>query len=99
MGLQVAYMWLSLALSLLISDKCCVSGLSCSRQEVPARCALCPIEFNFSTFGRSHLQKSRRIREHTRFAHPYRFLLRKRPRYGDEEVRKNDCIEDTPHRG
>jgi hypothetical protein len=31
------------------------------------------------------LQNPHPMREHTRFAYPYRFLLRKRPKYGDTE--------------
>jgi hypothetical protein len=36
-------------------------------------------------FGRSRLQNFRPIREHIEFAHPYIFLLRKWPTYGDTE--------------
>src|ERR1700730_18925606 len=52
----------------------------------------------FCAFSPSHLQNSRTIREHTRFAHPYRFILRKRPTYGDTEAVCNKSIKDTSRR-
>jgi hypothetical protein len=39
-----------------------------------------PLSSLSCAFSLSGLQKSRPIREHTRFAHPYRSLLRKRPK-------------------
>jgi len=76
-GCEVISLWGNWALEsnaknlLVASFGCCLQIQSC----VTARWYNCAVGQIFCAFGRSHLPNARQIREHTRFAHPYRFLL------------------------